>query len=508
MILKDKHFNTRKLDMLSRFIRSLLLLSVLFQFSFVTQVFTEPHQDSALIIKYAQNSYGWPALHYATLMRRSDIAKAILELYPEQATQSTPQIPLMGSHFGNNASQDYDYFTGNYENGTSALELAVRFGDAELVEKLLDLGANPNETRLEWVNIDPNNPYQVNFGWQPYLADNWEPRGKPRVYGHFKFNWTKDWDSRSILYWALVTNNPAMVDLLLEAGASLSTCYTAHRQFRLAHHVNRVETPFQLTLAMGSDTLFKQLLSYQASKFKMLTVDNELIDLARDAIQNPLGLPPLHFALVSKDIVAFKHLLELGFDPVYQGTATQSVLAMAVKHENPEFLELLLQMYMYGDIALEQAIQNQNSRLVAELVERYPPNKKHLELAVGMNHLELTRLILEAKEKIEPYPEVLEQAIKTASIDLFELLTSQGYSHPAATILAIQYHKKAIFLSLLPQTIVDDEIFRAAIVYNEPEMFESLYNAARPTAEQLISSKKLAIEHGRTEILAFLQHER
>jgi hypothetical protein len=342
----------------------------------------------------------------------------------------------------------------------------------------------------------------VHFGWQPYLADNWEPRGKPREYGHFKFNWTGDWDSRSVLYWAIVNNNPAMVDLLLEAGASLSTCYTAHRQFRLAHPVERAETAFQTALGMGSLELFKQLVSYQASRFTV--VDDELVELARGAIQNPLGLPPLHFALASCDIVAFKHLLQLGFDPVFQGTSSQSVLAMAVNHENPAFLELLLQMYSYSDIALEQAIQNKNSRLVAELLERYPPNKKHLELAVGMNHLELTTLILEAN-RIEPYPEVVEQAIKSASIELFELLTSHGYTNPSALHLAIQYHKKAIFLALLPLSVVDDEIFCAAIVHNEPEMFETLFTSSTPTIEQLISYKKLSIELGRNEILSFLQ---
>src|SRR5207249_969873 len=145
--------------------------------------------------------------------------------------------------------------------------------------------------------------------------------------------------------------------------------------------------------------------------------------------------------------------LELGFDPI----APQSVLAMAVQHENNAFLQLLLAVHSYSDIALEQAVQNQNSRLVAELVAHYPPNKKHLELTVGMNHLELTRLILDAREKIEPYPEVVEQAIKSADIELFELLTSHGYNNPSALILSIQYHKQAIFNAVLPQSIVDEE---------------------------------------------------
>ena len=42
----------------------------------------------AELIEYAHNPKGWPALHYAIDRERPDIAEAVLQLYPEQATST------------------------------------------------------------------------------------------------------------------------------------------------------------------------------------------------------------------------------------------------------------------------------------------------------------------------------------------------------------------------------------------------------------------------------------
>ncbi len=440
--------------MLVRFICCLICLT--------SHTFVFGDQNSALIIEYSHNPYGWPALHYATLKGRSDIAMMILDLYPEQAKQSTPSIPLMDSHFGNNADQDYDYFTGNYEDGTSSLELAVRFGDEELVRKLLALGANPSQVRLEWVNVDQNDPYRIRHEWQPYLADNWEPRRQPRVYGHFKFAWTRDWDSRSILYWALLRNNSEIVDLLLEAKASLLSCYSSHRQFRRQYAEDRTQNAFQVALQMGNDLFFTKLLAYQAGQEDLSDDD---VALAKECIQNPHGIPPLAYALYTNDTHAFSKLLHLGFDP-------KSVLTTASQHNNRQFLDQLLAYYPYADMALELAINTNNVDLAGRILEQSTP----------------------AKDSI----------LKATSIEMVELLTRYIKSEPTDLLNAIEHHKEAIFFYLLAHTSVDERHFRASIVHNEPKMFEALYNTSLPTDDELISYKKLAIEVGNSEILSFL----
>ncbi len=161
------------------------------------------------LVEYAHNKDNWPILHYAIEKGRPDVAAEALQYFPEQAIMHTPEVKLMESHFGNNASDDYDYQVGA-EQGISALELAVRKGCIKLAESLLELGCNPSEVRTEY------------FG---YISDTWEQWDGSYVYERVKFinvfqQNTNYW-TRSIIYWAIEANNEEMVRLLLQAGASL-----------------------------------------------------------------------------------------------------------------------------------------------------------------------------------------------------------------------------------------------------------------------------------------------
>jgi len=423
--------------MLKHFIQKILLGFFLFN-----PVIAAADEVDTLIIDYTHNSYGWPALHYSLLMQRTDVARAILELYPEQAVQATPPLKLMYSHFGSNASQDYDSFLGRYESGTSALELAVRSGDIELVRQILDLGANASETRLEW---------------QVEVAEYWEPRGGGRIYERTKFPWTNKWIERSSLYWAMGGDTLDLVDLLLERGAALTPCYSSN---------DETLTALELAFRLGHEALIKKILYYQAKR-KGLAVEeisDDVVELFKAMPQNPL-----HYALSINDLPSFKKLLEHGC-PV-----PQSILSEAANH--PEFLHLLLDFTDFEHVALEDAIRAHNEPLVATLLPR-----------------------------VEPYPEAMQLAITQGSDATVELLLQNGFSHSSSLLIAIENHKKSAFLRLLEQdalNITDNEFF-ATIIHNEPEMFQAILQHAPPSAEQRTAYKKKAIELGRKEIFALL----
>ncbi len=133
--------------------------------------------NANLLIEYAHNPLGWPALHYAIAQNREDIALLALQLYPEQVTQYTPALKLVDYYFDTVGCNDYDYMVG-HEPGTSALELAVRNQYADLVNALLKLGANADEARFE-------------YDGKP--GDSWNPKRSSTIYESVKWVNSRVW---------------------------------------------------------------------------------------------------------------------------------------------------------------------------------------------------------------------------------------------------------------------------------------------------------------------------
>ncbi len=408
-------------------------------------------QDT-LIVEYAHNPYNWPLLHYALQMQRPDVAKDILELYPEQATAKTPALKLMYSHFGNNASQDYDAFLGTYESGISALELAVRYGDGELIEKILDLGADPNDYRLEWT-----------IG----VAEYWEPRGGGRIYERVKFPWTNEWDAKSILYWAIEAKNLEVVDLLLSRGALFSPCFASHRGFRLPQAIDYSQNALQFAYSLGDVPLIKKLLFYQAKRAGILPITSE--EEISDATMELFRTTSLVDALRNRDVLSFRTLLEHGH------TVTDALLIEAADY--PECFDLLLDTLNIAKDLFEKAIVTQNGALVSKLFAR-----------------------------IWPYEQALELAISRSSDALACLLVQHGFTHPNALILAVEHHKKDTCRELLNQggSAITSDLILATIKHNELEILRAFFQQYTATVEELKMYKKEAIESNHKEIYSFL----
>jgi ankyrin repeat protein len=171
----------------------------------------------------------WPELHIAIHMKDYAAAKEILFLKPKQAAMQVPSISLMGHYINisdnDNDHPDYDYFIA-FEEGISAIELAAQHDQFELLESLIQLGANPLQMRREYIN-------SIIIPWlTEYKKEEGASRGlqetvydyKPQKFihpGHGK----ERFKDTSLLFWAILNNNLEMCLLLIELGCDTRIVY-------------------------------------------------------------------------------------------------------------------------------------------------------------------------------------------------------------------------------------------------------------------------------------------
>jgi ankyrin repeat protein len=473
----------------------------------------EPSQNDAagLLIEYQHNSMGWPLLHFAIHMNRPDIALLALQLYPEQASTKTPTITLMDSYLGNNADQDYDYVVA-YENGTSALELAVRHQDIEIVMALLQLGTDAKEMRTEY---------------HSYYSD-----------GRVKFvnahMYRTNFETHSLLYWALKSKNIEIVKLLLQYGAPLGESLVIKRNWR--DNVDVVMTAMQVAAELEDDDFLRKLIYHQTQRANLQELSDEeaipssTVTLFRTYWQNPSAWPALHYALSIDNIEAFKLLLMHGEDIHFQGKAPASLLSLAIAHADPAYLNLLLDNYDESEVAYVQSIANGNLNLLSELLSKYPADPKLLDLAVQTHQIEIVKLLLEyglqspsaiqlaVKEnkidllelllecqgELQPSLEDLENAIAHKNDKMVQMLVNRGYTHPMALSLAIKSHSIPIFVFFLESGFQEEGALMSTVENNEAMMLQLIVERDGISHNDCELLKKRSIELGRTDILTYL----
>ncbi len=435
-----------------------------------------------LAIQYAHNPNNWPALHYSIKENRIDVADLILQLYPEQAAQSTPTIKILASHFGDNADNDYDYITG-YEQGISALELAICGGHTGLVSQLLEMGADINEFRVE---------YRGQF------SDHWEPRNAGWVYERCKFgNNRNSWAARSPLWWAINKEDSIMVALLLEHGAALTPCYKSTPS-------QEVISALKIAAAQESTAIFKQLLIHQAGGHFL---DDELVSLFHDFITNSEDLPALHYAISIEDIDSYMLLLEHGFDVHDRG---EDLIARAFEAKDSRFLELLLAREDQSSAALTYAVAIGNIDTVRYIIEQTAATPELLKLALTGGNPDIAKVILTQPHSITKDGEALKLAIQKGYDELVELMIEMGYSDKEALAQAIEHNRPNIVEVLITQNPPPDEDIpnhiKRSIELGHVEIIRLFLNHYPPSDEQLTQCKRWAIEYNQLDILLFLSN--
>ncbi len=329
-----------------------------------------------------------------------------------------------------------------------------------------------------------------------------------------------------MLYLAMQKNDPELVDLLLERGAKFSNCYSVHRREPyydtgvdgvealiqkgyalfppkynfLYANVARCQSALEVAAKMDSDQMLRKLLSHQAKSMGLSVVADDwdafdAVHVFRDFILNPLGLPPLHYALAKKDRAAFKLLLAHGFDPAYQGSAPEPLLKMLIG--KTPFMMLYLEKHeSYKYSALSEAIENNNIRLVKQILRKYSPEDTEHALirAIHCNNTELTRLVLTDKKlKIQNWGRLLEFAIIDANDDIVRMLVEHGFTHPNALYMAIEKRRESFYPILAGREMINDEALRAAVIRKDAKALELIYENYTPSANGLAEAKRLAM---------------
>lgn len=495
-------------------------------------IYAEDQKDDLAerFVEYSHNKHKWPLVHYAIEQERPDVAIEALRLFPEQAIMHTPDIKLMESHFGNNAEDDYDYPVGN-EQGTSALELAVHKGYIALVQKLLDLGANPSEVRTEY------------FGG---VADYWEPRRQPTVYERVKFvnafmlN-TNYWQ-RSILYWAVETNNEEMVKLLLQHGASLSGI-KAQRSWRIDSPFYIERTSVHQAAHMASDEILKALIAYQQdpTTSESLIINPKVLEIFRTYVNNGSGWPPLHSALKEGNAQAFKSLLECREDLTWQGRAPESLLAMAIKQDDIAFLDMMMSQGLNAYRAMNEAVHQNSIGKVEYLLSFIVPGEESakilehaaqagqkgivvlllnhgirsdhaIELAIETDNLELVHSLITTTQTNFTQLGGLDGAIRRKSVDMVKLLVQMGLqkdrdAQDGLLSLAIKSGNREIFNAVQEAGYRDPGLWEAFVDANAVNMLQDYLQNPTHMLEiqpQLESMKKRALQHSHREMLNYL----
>jgi ankyrin repeat protein len=483
------------------------------------------------LVEYAHNKDNWPALHYAIEKERPDVVIEILQLFPEQAVFYTPSIKLMDSYCGNSAGDDYDYQVGA-EKGISALELAVRKGYVELAKTLLELGCNPCEVRTEY------------FG---YISDHWEQRKGSFIYEKVKFinSFLKEsnyW-TRSIIYWAIESDNEEMVKLLLDAGVSLD-CIKAQRTWCTDVNVNIERTSIHHAAYTGSDKILHSLISYQmdGEKWKDRFLDAKILETFRIYAKDDSGLPLLHSALKNSDREAFNILLKYGEFMRWRGRAPKSLLAMAVACDDYFFLELmlshgfntndamielvsqnkinyiknLLQFIVLNEESakiLESAVLQGHADIVVELINHGIRSSHAIKLAIEARRLDLTAYLIEAGQVNFSQLTGLDTAMRHRMVSMVELLVKVQFQKDRAAqdgllSLAIRSKDQKIFTLLEEAGYWDSGVWNAFVDTNEVGMLHIyLQNKihAKALIAEITSMKKRAIEQECQEMLAYLR---
>ncbi len=448
----------------------------------------------AFITEYSQNFKGWPMLHYAIAEERPDVAEIALEIYPEQADQLTPPLELMDFHMGNTEKGDYDYNVG-WEEGYSALELAFMHHNPDLALTLLE---HSKEDLI-------NRRHKVYDG---FYRDSYETRtgyaSKPNKF--VGWLWKEKYQESSLLYWTLELENQSLFKKLLNYNPSLYDCLTISQKEGYPSYTLNVQQYSSFSLAARKETDFylKELIHLQKIQIDAdfdEEVCQDILDVFRSNWSNEYNWPALHYAVQMNDLESFGLLLDWGTDPTWNGSAPESLISMATKHPNIEFLQRLLEELDEADLAARVAIENGDVDRTIELINTYEISDNLLLTAVKNQKNTIVRLLLEHGFHS---PEAFSYAIQNNQLETVSLLIDYKHTYPHALSIAIEYHHPELFSLLLEKGFFHPGCYSDCITHNTLEMLKQIISTHGVGKEELGQLIRQAADSKRGDILTYL----
>lgn len=406
--------------------------------------------DPNLLAKYVNNSVGWPAVHYAINEGREDIASYLLKIYPEQAIQLTPDIPLWERYDSWSDKPDYDYIK-EYERGQSALELAVRKGFVFLAEELIQKGADINLNRNEAIGS-----YK-------------EIIGQPSKLGKFLNIWHHENQVISPLYLAISNQDIPMVKLLLNYQVDTRNIY--HKTFvhKLYHDQNHQEcfSALKVALTQNQEEIVRILLDYQLSeKGGQEEITPSIIELFKTFEVNKKGQSALYEALSRQDLEAFEILIKYA-DPNENRHGDESLFKLALKLDNPAYVQLLLDHHFNKNQAFIDSIALGKIEWVSLLLEGVSRETSALQSAIKGHFPEIVKLLVQNGFKD---PEGLKVAIDEQQMDIVQLLVLEADRNGPALGWAIRKHNIDVVRLLIDQGFKDPNALKIALEENQPQI--------------------------------------
>ncbi len=276
----------------------------------------EAHLENSLdelIAVCKKNPLQWPSLHWAIeKLHRPDVALAILARDPEEIHLLIPRYTTWCS------SKQYG-IENEYHGIQSALTLAIVNGYEDVAVALLNAGANPNQERIDKIQIG--------------------------VRGHGQFSMTTI--SISQLGLALMERQNRVAKTLLEFGAN--PCSVVKEENALNY---RCYSALQWTMfAFPNDRdLVKQIIDVRMQEHGLPSPITESdIDLVINYSRwlDPRYAAPLNNAVNHRDYQGVKRLLELGmfdFDSPQRDAYLDNMLYLwLVRANQPQVLDLLVE---------------------------------------------------------------------------------------------------------------------------------------------------------------------
>ncbi len=332
---------------------------------------------SDLLVEYMHNAQKWPAVHYAIEQDRPDIAKILLELYPEQAHQLTPETTVWGNYFSD--SQDYDYIAA-YDPGFSALELSIKKGFTDLTRDLIQRGVDVNASRLardtHWAEIN-------------YTGQTGKFQNIPRVERFY-----------TPLYWAIQNQDHTAVELLLNHGAKMEDVYVYQSLFGGPpgwHPIDKREAlnALEVAAATKNERVLGQLIFYQMPKkwLREEEIPASVIEIFMNYTVNETHQPTLFEVLSKQDIEAFKILIP--YADINEKHQTKSIFQMALKMKDPTYCHSLLQEGFNKNEAFLLSLEAGQMEFVNLLLNEADKKGAALRTVIKLHDIELVKLLIE-----------------------------------------------------------------------------------------------------------------
>lgn len=373
-----------------------------------------------------------------------------------------------------------------YKNGQNALHVAVQYGRDDILDYLLQNGADQNSKE--------ENGFTVLHGALAKSTVNIEIKTIKKLIDHKAELSTANNKGHSLLYHALTCNNVEILKLLLTTQPELG-------------NINNKKVQQMLVLSLSNRTSV-EIIDYM----KAFNVQNKFTDQPLFFnFQTDGGYTMLHFAVTFKDIDMVKYLLKEGADPSIADNKKCNALDRAYDARDEEIIKLLEEQYpnleanqFVKSISIDLSQDNE----IAPSNNTSPTVNVAHEIPLKFQHHPISDAFIQELSKIENQ-ELTNVNNNTSKniINKFKLFVGEKISTPLLILKlfnkypvdTMNYIEQVIFLknpkqvSELEKKIITHSSFNSEKLSPVGKVFYEYLTGDRPIKKNNLVNNKLSI---------------